>query len=116
MAGMLASGYLERSRGLKTPLRDLSAKADPMLSSIKGSASQMISRITLKNAVLIANRGFVFVVRLFIKGFREAHDLLNRIVEKASKKTEDLSRSGAASFYLKKIKEGKGEKQITEGL
>lgn len=109
MIGMLTASFIERSKGVKIPYKDLSAKADPVLSSIGDSASTIASHITLRNAVVVLNHAFVLIVRFFIHLFREIHDFLHDIVERASKKTEDLSRSGAASFYLKKIKEGKDE-------
>jgi hypothetical protein len=38
---------------------------------------------------------------------RKVHDVSSSIVEKASQKTSDLSKGGAASFYIKQIKDAK---------
>jgi hypothetical protein len=45
----------------------------------------------------------------------KAHRVSSNIVDKASKKTEDLSRGGSASFYLKKIKESRHKVENESG-
>lgn len=109
MAALLVHRRLESSRGISTRARAVANKADPILEDAKRGASKFVSHISLRNLVLLANFIFVQIVRFFMHASSKAHKVSSDIVTKASKKTEDLSRGGSASFYLKKIKEGKEE-------
>ncbi len=107
MIALLVHKHLETSRGLETRAQDMRDKADPVLQNIHQSTGRMVSHITFHNVVLGLNHGFVRVVKFFMDISHKVHTVSSGIVEKASKKTEDLSRSGAASFYLKQIKDAK---------
>jgi hypothetical protein len=111
MTAVLVHKHLEDSRGLKTRVEGVRQKTDPFLYVVHEASGRFFSYITLKNAVIFLNHVFVLIVRLFMHVFGKAHEVSSNIVEKASKKTEDLTRGGSASFYLKKIKEGKEEGQ-----
>jgi hypothetical protein len=80
-------------------------KADPILRNIHHTAGRTFSYFTWHNAVLFFNFAIVKVVRFFMELSHKAHKVSSKFVEKASKKTEDLSKAGAASFYLKQIKQ-----------
>ncbi|HEU0080994.1 MAG TPA: hypothetical protein VFQ72_03140 [Candidatus Paceibacterota bacterium] len=108
MAALLAHKHLELSRGIETRVREVRAKADPILSNLHHKTGRFFSYITLHNAVLLANFVFVHAVRFLMEASHAAHKAFSRLVERASRKTEDLSKGGAASFYLKQIKEDKG--------
>lgn len=107
MFAILVHKHLELSRGLETRAQEIRQKADPILHDMHHTTNRLISRITIHNIVLNLNRGFVHGVRFIMNTSHKAHKISADIVEKASKKTEDLSRSGAASFYLKQIKDAK---------
>jgi hypothetical protein len=108
MAAIIVHRHLEVTRGLRTAaVIDIREKADPILRGIHHTAGDAFSYVTLHNFVVLCHWLFVRVVRAVMLLTRAIHDSAARIVHKASQKTEDLSRSGAASFYLKQIKEGK---------
>lgn len=112
MVALLAHRHLELSRGLETRAQDMREKADPILRNFHHSTGRMFSYFTVHNFVLVLNYAFVHVVKLFMELSHSVHKASSNIVEKASKKTEDLSKGGAASFYLKQIKETKDSSQI----
>ena len=108
MAALLVNKHLERARGdFLAPVEDMRQKADPILRNLHHSTGRFFSYITVHNIVLILNYAFVHLVKFCMDLSHKVHTMLSGVVEKASRKTEDLSRSGAASFYLKQIKESK---------
>ncbi|HEU5114613.1 MAG TPA: hypothetical protein VFT82_02500 [Candidatus Paceibacterota bacterium] len=107
MIALLVHRHLELSRGVAGKVREVRAKTDPILTNLHHTTGRFFSYFTLHNFVLLVNYAFVHVVRFFMNIAHEVHTASSKLVEKASKKTEDLSRSGAASFYLKQIKETK---------
>lgn len=111
MAALLVHKHLENTRGLETRVRDMREKADPILEGIHQTTSRAVSRVTLGNAALVVNRAAVHAVKLVMDVSHRAHRVSAAFVEKASQKTEDLSKAGAASFYLKQIKESRDEAQ-----
>ena len=113
MAAIIVHRHLEVSRGLRAAVVvDIREKADPILSHIRHKTGNAFSYITLHNLIVLCHWLFVRVVRLFMLASKRVHDTSAAIVHKASQKTENLSRSGAASFYLKQIKEGKAETTV----
>jgi hypothetical protein len=109
MALVLVHKHLETTRGIKTAVHGIREKADPVIYSFHRSTDRFFSYLTLHNAVLLANLIFVFIIKIFMYISSRVHHVSSNIVDKASKKTEDLSRGGSASFYLKKIKESKNQ-------
>jgi hypothetical protein len=107
MAGLLVHKSFELLKGTTKPMDNVRGKVDPILQGVNHTTGKFASYLTVHNAVLLANYVFVKIIRLFMHASNKMHRVSSEIVEKASKKTEDLSRGGAASFYLKKIKEGK---------
>lgn len=107
MIALLVHKHLENTRGIATRIQEARKKADPILQELHGITSKIMARFTVNNAIIFLNRVFVYVVRFFMNVSRRVHIISSNLVEKASKKTEDLSRSGAASFYLKQIKDAK---------
>jgi hypothetical protein len=116
MAGLIAHKRIEASRGARTKVYDMRQKTDPILENLHHNTGRFFSYVSLKNAILLLNFIFVSVVKFFMNVSKKVHDSSSAIVAKASKKKEDLSRAGAASFYLKKIKEGKEAVEIKEGI
>ena len=117
MIGLLIHKHLENSRGIATRLKELRTKADPTLHRVHISVSSILSKITIGSIVIFFNKIFVYVVRLFMNVSHKVHTVSSDLVEKASKKTEDLSKAGAASFYLKQIKDAKengGDGEVKE--
>jgi hypothetical protein len=104
---LLVHKHLELTKGMQTRVQGVREKTDPILKDIRYTTSKAVSHVTLHNIILVLNHAFVHVVRFFMNISHRAHKASADLVEKASKKTEDLSKAGAASFYLKQIKESK---------
>ncbi len=113
MVSLLVHKHLELNRGLSTRAQGMREKTDPILRNIHHTAGRTVSYFTWHNIVLWLNFAFVKVVRFFMEISHKAHKVSSNIVEKASKKTEDLSKAGAASFYLKQIKDDKDASAAT---
>lgn len=113
MIALLVHKHLEKTRGLETRAQEYREKTDPILRDFRHTTNRFFSHITVHNVILGLNQIFVQIVRFFMDVSHRAHKVSSDIVEKASKKTEDLSRAGTASFYLKQIKEKKDEVQST---
>jgi len=109
MAGILLHKRVESSREFASPVQGMREKADPILRNLHHTTGRFFSYFTVHNGILLANYIFVYAVRFCMNASERVHKTSARIVDKASRKTEDLSRGGAASFYLKRIKEGKEE-------
>lgn len=107
MIFLIVHKYMEVNRGMKTVVNEVREKTDPVLRDVHQTANKVLSGINLHNVILFANHIFVSIVRFFMNVSHEVHKTSSAIVEKASKKREDLSHGGAASFYLKQIKESK---------
>lgn len=107
MIGLLVHKTFESSRGAHVSVSSVRQKTDPILQNLHHTTGRYFSYITLHNTILLLNYVFVHTVRLFMHTSQKVHKVSAEIVHKASQKTEDLSRGGAASFYLKKIKEEK---------
>ncbi len=119
MIGIIVHKRYESSRGAHPSLAAVRTKADPVLRDVHNTTGRFISYMTVKNAVLLANYVFVHVVRFLMHFSHKVHKVSSEVVSKASQKKEDLVRGGAASFYLKKVKEatkGGGEGKIEETL
>ncbi|HEY0908109.1 MAG TPA: hypothetical protein VGE35_02045 [Candidatus Paceibacterota bacterium] len=117
MTAIIVHKRYESSRGVKTPIHAVRAKADPVLHDVHHKTRRFVSYLTIKNGVLLANYIFVHVVRFLMHFSHKVHKASSDVVTKASQKKEDLVRGGAASFYLKKVKEGAkagGEGKIEE--
>jgi hypothetical protein len=114
IAALFFHKYMEVSRGLRTRMHDVQEKTDPILRDLEHTTGRFFSYFTLHNFVLLCNWAFVHVVRLFMHTSRKVHDVSSTIVEKASKRTEDLSKAGAASFYIKQIKDAKGSGEMAQ--
>lgn len=119
MIAIIVHKYLESSRGVRTSVENVRAKTDPVLRDVRHSTLRFFSYLTLKNTVLFVNFLFVHIVRFLMHFSDKVHKVSSNVVSKASQKKEDLTRGGAASFYLKKIKEEtktEGEGKIEEIL
>ncbi len=111
---LLVHKHIELSRGITTKVQEMRAKTDPVLRSIQHTTGKFLTYFTLHNGVLLINWLFVHVVRSMMYISRKVHDISATLAEKASQKTEDLSRGGSASFYLKQIKDAKDQTEKYE--
>jgi len=105
MVAILIHKHLESSRGVRASVEQVRAKTDPVLRDMRHSTTRVVSYFTVRNGVLLANYVFVHIVRFLMHLSHKVHKVSSEVVSKASQKKEDLTRGGAASFYLKKIKE-----------
>ena len=107
MIALLVHKHLELTRGIETRVQDVREKADPILLDIHETSTRVASHLTIRNLLVALNHAVVHAVRFVMNISHKAHQASAHFVEKASKKTEDLSKAGAASFYLKQISETK---------
>jgi hypothetical protein len=107
MVALLVHKQRESSQGVRASVENVRAKTDPLLRNVRHTTGRFVSYISVRNGVLFANYVFVHVVRFMMHASHKVHRVSAEVVSRASKKKEDLTRGGAASFYLKKIKEGK---------
>lgn len=114
MLTLLIHKKFELTRGESASLSEVRGKTDPVLQNLHHTTGKFFSYFTLHNAILLTNYLFVHIVRLCMHASNKVHTVSSDIVTKASKKTEDLSRGGSASFYLKKIKETKNGVEMQE--
>lgn len=98
---------IEVARGLKPALHEARQKSDAVIHGVNQRGAKFFSYFTFHNFILLLNYAFVHTVRFFMRLSRKVHDVSSNLVEKASKKTEDLSKASAASFYIKQIKDVK---------
>lgn len=105
MITVLVHKHRESARGALLTVHNVRSKTDPVLHNVRHVVLRFISYLTVKNAVLLGNYLFVHAVRFLMKFSHKIHRLSAEFVSRASKKKEDLTRGGTASFYIKKIKE-----------
>ncbi|PJE74231.1 MAG: hypothetical protein COV01_01915 [Candidatus Taylorbacteria bacterium CG10_big_fil_rev_8_21_14_0_10_41_48] len=107
--------YLEQVRGAHPKIVDVRNKADVQVETAVKHAEMAVSSITLHNTVLVANGTFVWIARFFLHIFSTIGRAFHHIVERGSRRQESLKQGGAASFYLKQIKENKdSSQQVTD--
>ncbi|MDO8579518.1 MAG: hypothetical protein Q7R72_01440 [bacterium] len=114
MAFLLIHKYMEINRTRKTAIFDIRQKTDPVLRNLHQTTDHILSHVTLHNTILLANHIFVFIVKSFMNISHTVHTVSSNIVEKASKKRENISRVGATSFYMKQIKKSKTQGGVEE--
>jgi len=107
MATLIVHKHLESTRGLTTSVHEMRQKTDPVLNDIRYTTGRVFSYVTLHNFVVVLHYAFVHVARWIMDVSHIVHKTSSSLVEKASKKTEDLSRRGASSFYMKQMKDAK---------
>lgn len=116
---LLVHKRLETKRGAVAKVHELREKFDPILRTAHSKVNAFFGHITFHNISIAAHDAVVRGGKLFMVLLRRTHAVSSVIVEKASRRKEDLSKGKAASFYLKQIadvkeavvEEGKGEIQ-----
>ena len=114
MIFLLVHKRMEQSSAAKTAIYRMRQKTDSILRDLHRTTDDILSHVNLRNIILSANRFFVFIVRFFMHVSHRTHVVLSAIVERASKKKENISRAGAASFYMKQIKETEAQSGASE--
>lgn len=104
---------MELSKGAHPRISDVRSKADAHVETAVKHAETAVSSITLRNSVFVANGAVVWVARFFLIIFSTVSRIFHRIVEHGARRHEDLKQGGAASFYLKQIKENKDAQSNT---
>ena len=102
--------YFELSRGTHPRVTTLRENADTHVETAVKHAETAVSSITLHNSVLVANGTVVWIARVFLFIFSSVSGAFHRVVEHGSRRQESLKQGGAASFYLKQIKESQATK------
>lgn len=118
MALMLLHRHIEERRGMAGSVyADAREKTDPVLRRVQAKANSALARLTWSEVALHAHNFAVYLGRFFMHVSYRTHRVSAKIVEKASQRKEDLSKRGAASFYMKQVREAKessGEGEIVE--
>ena len=99
--------HLELSKGAHPHVQRVRSKVDTHVETVVKHTETAVSSITLRNSVFVANGAVVWIARFFLVVFSTVSRIFHRIVEHGARRHEDLKQSGAASFYLKQIKENK---------
>jgi len=99
--------HFEQIQGAHPTVVDVRNKADDHVEAAVKHAETAVSSITLHNGVLVANGTVVWIARIFLKISSTVSHIFHHIVERGSRRQESLKQGGAASFYLKQIKENK---------
>jgi hypothetical protein len=118
MTALLVHKHLETRRGALPKIHELRQKLDPVLRAAHSKVNAAFGYVTLHHVWLLAHDGVVRGGKLFMLFLRRTHAVASVVVEKASRRKEDLSKGKAASFYLKQIadiKEGEGAKGEIQG-
>lgn len=105
--------YIEQAKGAHPKVADVRTKADEHVETVVKHAETAVSSITLHNGVLVVNGAVVWIARIFLRISSIVSRLFHHIVERGSRRQENLKQGGAASFYLKQIKENKENSQQT---
>ena len=106
---------IELSRGTKQAVAIVREKADVHVESAVKYAETAVSSITVRNSVLVANGAVVWTARVLLHVFSAASRVFHHLVERGSRRQENLKQGGAASFYLKQIREVKNDTTLTDG-
>jgi hypothetical protein len=99
--------YFELSRGTHPRVTTLRENADTHVETAVKHAETAVSSITLHNSVLVANGTVVWIARVFLFISSSVSRAFHRVVEHGARRQESLKQGGAASFYLKQIRENK---------
>lgn len=113
LVALFAHKYVEMSRGASPRIQGARSKADAHVETVVKHAETAVSSITLRNGVFVANGAVVWVARFFLVIFSTVSRVFHHIVEHGSRRHESLKQGGAASFYLKQIKEEKDTQSTT---
>ena len=106
--GLFIHKHLEQSNGqVHASVHETRRRADNFFHDVFMSIHGALSRITSKNAIIAVNAGVVVIVRGILAVIDFIRNNVHTFVEKASRKQETLKNGGAASFYLKQIKDVK---------
>ena len=108
--------YLELSRGVHPTVTTVREKADAHVKTAVKHAETAVSSITLHNSVIVLNGLVVFISRFFLIIFSTVSRVFHYIVEHGSRRHESLKQGGAASFYLKQIKESRKVEPETQNI
>jgi hypothetical protein len=109
MTALMVHRHFETKRGAMPRVHALREKVDPVLRAAHSKVNAVFGYMTLHHAWLLAHDGVVRGGKLFMLFLRRTHAVSSIIVEKASRRKEDLSKGKAASFYLKQIADVKEE-------
>ena len=107
MAVLYLLYYLESHRGILTPAHKVGDVADPILEDLHARTNELLAHFNRRTLSLFMHSLFVHVGRLFVRLSNKTYEISLNIVEKASRRKEDLSKAGTPSFYVKQIKEAK---------
>jgi hypothetical protein len=107
MTALLVHKHRETSRGALPKIHEMREKLDPVLRVAHSKVNAIFGYMTPHHAWVLAHDGVVRGGKLFMLFLRRTHAVASVVVEKASRRKEDLSKGKAASFYLKQIADAK---------
>ena len=115
MSALLIHKRLETKRGAMEKVSEMREKFDPVLRTAHSKVNVIFGYFTFRQVWILLHDGIVRGGKLFMLFLRRTHAVASIIVEKASRRREDLSKGGAASFYLKQVKDAKEEAEAKDG-
>ncbi len=121
MTALLVHKSVEAKRGTVPQVHNFRERIDPLLKAMHDKMNVLFGRMTLWHVWILAHDAVVRFGKLFMLFLRRTHAVASIVVEKASRRRENLSKGGAASFYIKQIKDAKdtgnvnGEKKEIQG-
>jgi len=101
--------HLESSRGILSPMHKVGDRTDHLIENLKVKTNGFIAHLNRRTVSFFLHSFFVYIGRGFVRLSDKVYEVSSHIVEKASQRKENLSKAGAPSFYVKQIKEVKGE-------
>ncbi|MFA6095337.1 MAG: hypothetical protein WC767_00630 [Candidatus Paceibacterota bacterium] len=114
IAAVLVHKHFELAKGAAHPaVADVRGKADVRVETAIAHTEAAVSKVTLRNGVMVANGAVVWTARILLAISSAVSHAFHIIVERASHRQDKLKNGGAASFYMKQIREAKDDTQIT---
>ncbi len=107
MVGLYLHRYAVTTHGMSTRADKVKEKMDPIIEDAHAKTNSVIASFNWRAISLFVHDVFVYVAKLFMHASRKTHNVSSALAEKASQRKENLSKGGAASFYIKQIKDAK---------
>lgn len=116
MTSLMVHKYLESKRGAAmAQVSEIRQKFDPVLRTAHSKVNVAFGYFTFRHLWILLHDVVVRGGKIFMLFLRRTHAVISLVVEKASRRREDLSKGGAASFYLKQVKDAKDSEDAREG-
>ena len=113
---LIVHKHVEVAYGRGLIMKTLAHKADIWFHARFTSFNVLVSKITLKTIVHALNFSFVWLVRVFLAFGSFISKNVRELIKRFAHKEGSLNNSGAASFYLKEIKESQNMERKPQNM